>query len=148
MNFIQDGANVHCVRSSNNESNCNQEQVVASFDSRLSKIPPHVKSLLYPDELDNLKKWLDERQEIIEESFEQNLLDVLPELLAEGIKAIYELDCIDKNTHASLLEATRKFYKALSSCQHVSVDIDESPHELDEHQAVVERLNQIKNKLL
>ncbi|MET1254576.1 hypothetical protein [Aliikangiella maris] len=100
MEFRTNENQIECVRRIViNKGQSVREQVIVRFDATASVIPPHVRACLTQLENKQLQLWFKERkalsEQLSDESEEQTVLTVMPELLVKAQDALQKIEQLD-----------------------------------------------------
>ncbi|MGK0499481.1 MAG: hypothetical protein ACJAYG_001122 [Oceanicoccus sp.] len=149
MKFVADSASILCVRKATVVDTYDDNgSIVARFDARLKEVPPHVESQLTTGEVIRLRKWLLDREKIKQDPSEKNLLELLPELILEGIVAIDELSNINQDTFDKLLLGVGDLHNKLLKSKYKVSKPTTKPGEIGREEANKERLEQVKKNII
>lgn len=149
MEFVQNGNQIDCVRTSRNRRKDDVSRVVvASFDAHLETIAPHVKGLLKRAEIKQLENWLEDRRKLKAKPAAETILETLPGLLMQAREAVDQLPVIDERLFAELQLATEVFQSALDAKRgHTSPSKKAELEEMGHSEALKQRIDRIKKVL-
>jgi hypothetical protein len=122
-------------------------QVVA-FDSHLETVPPHVAAKLTQSEIVELEHFLLDRKRIQANPTEANMLEALPELLAESTDVLNSVDELNESMYQKLCLSVASLTEALQSVKPRSKGRAVTPiRSMRESEVLKERLENIKQDL-
>jgi hypothetical protein len=113
MRFETEKTQVNCIRVVDNQNTGITETVVATFDTHLDEIAPHIIVSLTADEQYQLMQWLNDREILREQSIKLLILYGLPGLLEEARTAIDKLPTISAELHNGISVTIASFNDAL-----------------------------------
>lgn len=151
MEFVRKNHAIQCVRCYQHQGR-EVSEVVVSFDEQLDTIAPHVTAALSTQELNQLRAWLDERQQLRHELKDKPLgitvLEALPGLIQEATEAAQCLDRIDISLHQDIEQSLRLLKTALNDALHTPPADESQEFDSMQHQEVLkEQLTSIKSKV-
>ncbi|WP_163832259.1 hypothetical protein [Spartinivicinus ruber] len=144
MYFKIIGSRVQCIREQVSKDNILSEKVVASFDSHLTQVAPHVAAKLTIKEIEELELWLKERQTLKHRSSEYHLLEMLPEIISEANFTLSNLSYLDKKTIYKLNHAIESFTQNLNRVNSKTGIRFNHRETMNKKQALVDKMNEVK----
>jgi len=147
MKFTVAGSKIICSRKDNTVEGADQYRQVVSFDAHVKTVPPHVATKLTQSEIVELEHFLADRKRIQTNPTEANMLEALPELLAESTKVLQSIDEIDGASYQRLQSSLANMAEALQSVRHRPKGRVTPIRGMRESEALKERLEDIKQDL-
>jgi hypothetical protein len=147
MKFTVAGNKIICSRNSNTAENANNFRQIVAFDAHLESVPPHVAAKLTKREILELEHFLDDRKRIQASPTKDNMLEALPNLLAETSDALSSVDELDRPLYLRLCSSVADLTAALQSVRPRSKGRVTPIRGMRESEALKERLEDIRQNL-
>lgn len=148
MNFTVAGNKIICSRKHKTARNADNFRQIVAFDAHLELVPPHVAAKLTKHEVEELEHFLQDRKRIQANPTEANLLEALPNLLAESAQALLSADELDRPLYLRLCSSVTSLTEALQSVRPRSKGrVTPIRQGMRESEALKERLEDIRQNL-
>ncbi len=147
MKFTVAGSKIICGRKDNTVQAADQYRQVVTFDAHVRTVPPHVAAKLVSGEILELENFLADRKRIQSNPTETNMLEALPELLAESTKVLHSVDELNGSLYERLRSSLANMTEELKGIRHRPNGRETRIQGMRESEALKERLEDIKQDL-
>ena len=147
MKFTVAGSKIICSRKDNTVEGADQYRQVVTFDAHVKIVPPHVAAKLVQSEIVELEHFLADRKRIQSNPTEANMLEALPELLAQSTKILHSIDELNGSLHERLCSSLANMTETLQSIKRSPKERVTPIRGMRESEALKERLEDIKQDL-
>ncbi|MDI3326433.1 hypothetical protein QKW35_18800 [Pontibacterium granulatum] len=152
MEFVTDDATVQCIRIvPGDQGNPDTRVVVATFDSAVETIAPHVAAKLSEIEIRELELWLEDRAklqaELNETPAEIAALKALPQMIDQACDSLGNLKELDRDTYQALMNAVSHLSDALAQVQNITENARTELNHLQDSEELKEKLDAFKHSI-
>jgi len=152
MKFESDDFQVKCIRELKTEAGKpNKLKIVATFHNNIDQVAPHVAAALFPEEISQLKLWLNERtklhKKLQQDSLGNTVLEVFPSILDEAIFAFERVEEIDPELLKDIERKLEKCKKSIDKLDQGSKKNSLKIKVMQDSEVLKEQLDSIRNSI-
>lgn len=147
MKFTVVGSRIICARKNNPQVDADGYRYIAEFDAHVTSVPPHVAAKLTAAEVIELAEFLQEREQLQQDTPQRTMIDALPGLLLNGVEVLDDVDELNADTYRRLDDTVTRLRKALQGVTPVSHSTPAALRRMRQADAQKERLERLKQEL-
>jgi len=147
MKFTVAGSRIICSRKDSTAEDDGVYRHVVEFDSHVDTVPPHVAARLTASEIDQLKEFIADRMRIQANPAAKNMLEFLPDLIAEATGILDSVDEVNQTMYKRLSKSIDGLRASLEKVSPTATGRVTPVKRMRRSEAQKERLENIKKVL-